>query len=194
MKRFLLSIAITGIVASSVLAQHSRSTGGSKGNHPQPAHTGQTGHSVAPARPFCPPSHNHPQPAKPQIPHPVPSGKPHVQPGHSSKPSSQNPNWGKAGNKLGIQSPTGWHAQSNKGNVIAKNYPHRSKNWWSAKWGVCLRFDPTTGGYYFYLNTFGCYVAMEHITTYYQPLETPIAVPTTEPDQVPGDPPDPVEP
>jgi hypothetical protein len=42
--------------------------------------------------------------------------------------------------------------------------------------------------------TLGCYVSTEYITTYGQPLETPISEPTTAPDEVPNDePPAPVE-
>jgi hypothetical protein len=79
--------------------------------------------------------------------------------------------------------------------VIAANYPNWSGNWWSAKWGRWFGFDPTTSVYYYYEPTLGCYVQIQWITTYSQPLETPISDPTSGPDEIPQDePPPPVEP
>jgi hypothetical protein len=91
--------------------------------------------------------------------------------------------------------PPGWHGRGTNGVVIARNYPNWSKNWWSAKWGAWFRFDPTTSDYYYYESTLGCYVEIESITTYRQPLEVPITDPTTDPDDIPpDDPPPPVDP
>jgi hypothetical protein len=89
----------------------------------------------------------------------------------------------------------GWHVRGTQGFLIARNYPNWSKNWWSAKWGRWFRFDPTTGAYYYYERTLGCYVSIDYITTYCLPLETPISEPTTDPDEAPeDDPPAPEEP
>jgi hypothetical protein len=86
------------------------------------------------------------------------------------------------------QSPArGWHIQSPNGLLIARNYPNWSKDRWSAKWGRWFRFDPTTGVYFYYEPALGCYVEVEYITAYSQPLETPISEPTTNPDEIPED-------
>jgi hypothetical protein len=88
-----------------------------------------------------------------------------------------------------------WHIRRPNGVIIARNYPSWSRNWWSPRYGVWFRYDPTTTGYYYYEPSVGYYVQTETITTYRQPLDTPISSPTTEPSDIPvTDPPDPVEP
>jgi hypothetical protein len=106
------------------------------------------------------------------------------------------PNWGPAARNLRVYGPNlGWHIRRPGGVIIARNYPNWARNSWSPKWGQWFRYDPTTTAYYYFEPTVGYYVAMETITTYRQPLETPIDIPTTDPDDIPvTEPPDPVEP
>jgi hypothetical protein len=106
------------------------------------------------------------------------------------------PDWGRAGRAFAAPGANlGWHVRRPNGVFIARNYGSWSRNWWSPRWGVWFRYDPTTTGYYYYEPSVGYYVQTETITTYREPLETPATEPTTDPDDIPvADPPDPVEP
>jgi hypothetical protein len=128
---------------------------------------------------------------------PGPPGAPNVRPRLAANPNRQVPDWGRVGRNFRAQDGPnlGWHVRRPNGIVIARNYPSWSRNWWSPRWGVWFRYDPTTSGYYYFEPSVGYYVQTETITTYRQPLERPISDPTTDPDDIPvTDPPDPVEP
>jgi hypothetical protein len=77
------------------------------------------------------------------------------------------PNWGPAARNLRAFGPDlVWHIRRPNGVIIARNYPSWSRNWWSPRYGVWFRYDPTTTGYYYYEPSVGYYVQTETITTY----------------------------
>jgi hypothetical protein len=121
----------------------------------------------------------------------VPNGRPRL----VANRIARTPNWGRAGPGLRRQFPNlGWQVRRPFGWAIARNYPFWARNWWSPRWGVWFRYDPTTSGYYYYEPSLGYYVQTDTIVTYRQPLETPIDQPTTDPDDIPVEDPPVVEP
>ena len=199
MKCFLLSLVMTAVAGAPVLAAHGRPHAGTHGvrsaGRARPAHL---------ARPVLRPGHAAPRPApvvRPAV-HPAhvvrPVARPaqHVRPAtrpvHAGGAAGRAPAWGRAPRALRLTAPpAGWHGRGPGGAFIARNYPHWSRNWWSPKWGLWFRFDPTTNAYYYYEPAVGCYVEVVVVTTYRRPLATPLSEPPTGPDDVP---PDPIEP
>jgi len=185
MKRFLLSFVITALAGSSVLAANDLPGGDST-----EALTARRNRQAARlAREDAPRARL----AGQNVRRPVAAL---VRPRLAARTGNQTPYWGRAARNFRTPgAELGWHVRRPNGVVIARNYPNWARNWWSPRWGIWFRYDPTTSGYYYYEPTVGYYVETATIITYRQPLETPITTPTTDPNDVPVvDPPDPVEP
>lgn len=193
MKRFLLSLVVTAVVGTSVLADDIRFADTVAVRQPPRARQGAPrGRAVRPARNVAPGARRA---------RPVPNARPvrpraaNFRPRLAANPGRRVPNWGPAGRNFRAQGPLGWHVRRPNGTIIARNYPNWSRNWWSPRWGVWFRYDPATTGYYYFEPAVGYYVQTERIVTYRQPLETPAPEPTTDPDAIPlVDPPSPIEP
>jgi hypothetical protein len=108
--------------------------------------------------------------------------------GGASKPTWHSASFAKLGWK---SAPVGWHGKFGHSYCIAPGYCKWSYNWYCARYGCNLYYDPCTSGWYFWERRFSVYVPYTYINYYCTPAVVETAGVETAGVETEGDAPSP---